>query len=354
MDYCRSIIFWTILQYHYFLTLGEHLRPQSPRTFLEGSPSGVYTVIPLLNNFALDLPFHLSRLYNSAAALCTCERSLPDKNVLANALSKSLIRNVSPEDNNYGILTVLLTESSGWEDITCHYMKLNLESIDQLETVSVMVDVYPYLRNNPTAKNSKWTVERKIIESNRLPSAYETIMYSDTCSDILLSEGLITSFGIVESGEVVVFPPQHTTLAGSMSRLVIHLCRQKNIPVVFKEIKLSDSASWTGAFLTSCTKKVVAINEIRLPSTIQATTSAEHSKSIMFSTTDPIIRMLRSELFHWIHGSKDSDMSRRLLLSTCDDESLSSYPMWWPLEEEVATLTNSSLLTATASSLFSV
>lgn len=297
----------------------------SPRNFLENLPSGVYTVIPIRNNCALDLPFHLNRLHNSASQLSATSLG-PAKADLAWKLLSSLTgTGIS------GIVTVLLSETSKWTDIYYYYTNLDAESLAQVESRTVLVDLYPYIRQYPTSKRSIWTIERKSIEAKRSISAYETIMYSKKSSDIILSEGLITSFGVVERGSVILLPPQENVLPGSMTRLVIEICRRKNIPILFKDIRLSDSSTWTGAFLTSCTKQIVAVKGINLPAEVIDSDGSLPDKIILFETVDPLIVEIRMELYKWIY-QKDAD----ILMTGAVNEI--AYPLWWSLDENVISL----------------
>ena len=223
----------------------------SPRAFLESSPRGAYSVLPFFDRNVLDLKFHEERLMESYVGLSQI-LNLKYQAANVNNVRDIIYRTVQCFDSNQRDGIILLLAPIGYDskelELECRVFGLNkgLSSLAPIE-----VDIQQYSRKYPHIKDSSWTNERKRLEENRRVFCAETIMSVHSDGDLTLTEGLTSSFFVVEKGGIVVTAPPKTVLDGSMARLVTLVCKAMHLDVHFRSPKLSEAWKWTGCFVTS-------------------------------------------------------------------------------------------------------
>lgn len=161
----------------------------------------VYTVIPVLDNQLLDLPYHTHRLKQSLSLYNVNDNTKKElisynNDFIADSCLKSFYNNNTDKNNNNtdnndlnGLLTICIglkpdSSFSNYEYIESDsfFYPMNsdflLNSNEKIHEKSVIVDLQLYDRKpNPLIKASNWPVERKDLECSRIKSASETLIY---------------------------------------------------------------------------------------------------------------------------------------------------------------------------------
>lgn len=268
----------------------------------------VYTVIPVINDRILDLPFHLQRLEQSFPYIGTKERY-----EIRDLVADSCLKQFQNDDISNGLLTICLglkgltdeteisdNKNSDRKNKSRRYQdKISrINDSDMFESDSLLypmsadflslnlskliVDIKEYTRRNPKMKASSWPLERVPLEIRGTP-AIETIMYRkskrlDTVlgsndsstdkssidrSEIYFTEGLTSNFFVCQNDHLIT-APEEVTLTGSMARLVAATAESLGIKIERKmpEFSFSEPSSWNGAFITSATKPIRVIERV--------------------------------------------------------------------------------------------
>ncbi|KAF9970242.1 hypothetical protein BGZ73_007086 [Actinomortierella ambigua] len=129
------------------------------------------------------------------------------------------------------------------------------------------VEVHGSPRDHATAKDSQWVRDRGLIEKSLEPDTNEALLMDDNQN---IYEGLSSNFFAVVNGPdgqgpTVITAPLEYVLQGTIHRAVQAICKQDNIPLVYKFPNLKDVDQWQGAFVSSTTRLVLPIETMVLP-----------------------------------------------------------------------------------------
>lgn len=286
-----------------------------PRDFVisqnSGSRNCVYTVIPVINDKILDLPFHMQRLQQSFPGI-----GIKERDEVSDIIADSCLKSFQNVDVSNGLLTVCLglkslnhntevndkknnhkdDKTSSYQGDISNYNDSSMFESDSLlypmnadflsiNSLKLIVDVKEYTRMNPRIKASSWPLERLPLETENTPAS-ETIMYR--CFDrsdinlesndfsatntnegliikdrLFLSEGLTSNFFVCEN-DCLVTASEEVALSGSMSRLVVATAESLGIKIERKmpELSFSQPSNWDGVFLTSATKPIRVVEKV--------------------------------------------------------------------------------------------
>lgn len=256
--------------------------------------------------YCLDLPFHLYRLRNGARALISCLDPFDDVNI-DNLILDSIKRSLPPASPLIGIVVVALFCDE--KASTLQARALCTEMSVELYTASISptthVDLQRFQRSLPQHKDIKWPIERKIIEARRKQPVSDTIMIQekskmeDNGDDILLTEGLISNFYVVDKFGKIVTCPSHKVLPGSMTRIVAMIAKEEGIEIAERPIMLADINSWKAAFLVSSCKPIHFVSRIFSPEgnllrTFEQNENSFHEISII---KNRLIDIFRQQLY---------------------------------------------------------
>jgi hypothetical protein len=236
-----------------------------PRDFVISRDSGlkqcVYTVIPVINDRILDLPFHMQRLEQ-----CFPQTGIQGRHEIRDLVADSCLKSFQNGDISNGLLTVCLG-LKGFNDVTTvkdsdiedkssqnnvnndshmfesdsllYPMGADFLSINPSKLV---VDIKEYTRQKPRMKASSWPLERVPLEIRNTP-AIETIMYrkserSETVlgskysssndedsinkNNIYFTEGLTSNFFVCENN-CLITAPEEVTLTGSRMNIYLYI-----------------------------------------------------------------------------------------------------------------------------------
>ena len=290
----------------------------NPRSFVVQKnlewKSCVYTVMPVVNNRLLDLPFHVQRLRDSYQLLRTTNdedaRMVSDKD-LGTSIKSQVLHELGNLHHRLcddeltrhdGLLTMCCGSSSSsvrvstTSNSTPPYCELGLSFYPQdigfmyksVET-GIAVDLQRYERpTDPRIKISSWPTDRMQLEERRLKGATETLIYKQTDTATIpimhIQEGLTSNVFVVENNRLVT-TEDGAALSGSMARIVLAIAHALNIPVDRQCPTLSSSCPkktpWTSAFITSASRPIVPIHTIFHPSN-QAVLHIDNNKCSVY------------------------------------------------------------------------
>eukprot|EP00936_MAST-01D_sp_MAST-1D-sp1_P002815 g2815.t1 len=115
-------------------------------------------------------------------------------------------------------------------------------------------------RANADAKDSAWVEQRQDLERAKGDGVNEVLLMAEDGS---LPEGTQTNFFAVKDG--VLYTAGTGILEGTVRGLVLDICQRTDVPVVLEPPNAAEIASWDGAFISSTSRLVLPINEIKLP-----------------------------------------------------------------------------------------
>ena len=295
----------------------------NPRSFVVQKnlewQSCVYTVMPVVNNRLLDLPFHVQRLHDSYQLLRTGYdedvRMVSDKGLVTSIKSQvltelhSLQHRLCEDDitRHDGLLTMCcgsssssvrdstMSKSSGTSSSPCcelalSYYPQDIDFMYKFVETGIAVDLQRYERpTDPRIKISSWPTDRVQLEERRLKGAAETLIYKQTDSvttpTMHIHEGLTSNVFVVENSRLVT-TEDGAALSGSMARIVLAIAHALKIPVDRQCPTLSSvcptKVPWTSAFITSASRPIVPIHTIYHPSN-QAALYIDNNKCSVYT-----------------------------------------------------------------------
>ncbi|TYZ57254.1 hypothetical protein PybrP1_008811 [[Pythium] brassicae (nom. inval.)] len=163
-------------------------------------------------------------------------------------------------------------------------------------------------RDNARCKHTEWVAARVPLEAHTsvvgasAGPIHETVLsrYDPELDDTLLLEGLITNFFVVKSGRV--YTAADGVLLGSTRALVLRACEELGIPVVLAPPRLSERASWTGAFVTSAVRVAVSVTRV-----LFTTTGHDGIQELQLADVDGVAERIRQHIASRRFFLADSD-----------------------------------------------
>lgn len=217
-------------------------------------------------------------------------RKKPDKNRLYRCTSFALraFSDLYPDEDGERRLTLLCaagTEPDRWHDVGddddevyCH-----VERLPPPPTRPIVVEVRGEPRKNPKAKDADWIDARKSLKSSDPNDVHEVLLAkTSTCAttgtiSAEICEGTETNVFAVIDG--VVRTAGEGILEGTVRRIVLEQCEALGVPVCLEPPRVEELAAWDAAFLTSTSRLVLPIDEIRVdPESFAAKAIAPHSR----------------------------------------------------------------------------
>ncbi|GJJ73404.1 hypothetical protein EMPS_05762 [Entomortierella parvispora] len=126
----------------------------------------------------------------------------------------------------------------------------------------VMVHGSP--RHHATAKDSKWVRDRSKLEADLSKDTNEALLLDEESQD--LYEGLSSNFCIYDRKlQSLVTAPLYSVLLGTILKMVIAVCEQEKIPILYKFPNLKNIQDWEGAFISSTSRLVLPIETMIMP-----------------------------------------------------------------------------------------
>ena len=116
-------------------------------------------------------------------------------------------------------------------------------------------------RELAAAKDSEWVRARTALEAARGADEEEVLLLD---AEGCITEGTQTNLFVVDAHGTLCTAPEGAVLGGTVRRLVLELCAREGIPVSLRAPALADAGSWAGAFLTSTSRLVLPLDELRV------------------------------------------------------------------------------------------
>lgn len=133
--------------------------------------------------------------------------------------------------------------------------------------IRVVVRVGP--RPNAAAKDTKWVADRAPLEALMGPATgvEEVILAVADIAGTGLAEGTQTNFAVVRDDGAVQTAGEGV-LMGTVRKLLLRACEVERVPVVETTPTLDGLLGWQGAVLSSTSRLVMPIDELRVPESL--------------------------------------------------------------------------------------
>lgn len=248
-------------------------------TFLLSHPQGIYTVCRTLHKHSIvDYDSHIARLEKSLRGKGTWNDDTMTPHDLEVDAREHIIHALklaeplfSSNDASAAATLefrccVLSTDVIPSKDNNPSKFSfaIMIEPLPIVSEKSVAIEIWRAKRDTPGVKDSVWVQKRKFMKdrTHSEPRVNEVVIESIEDSDSLL-EGLSSNFfAVTKSGEVVT-APEGTVLIGTIRIMVEEACKKLGIPVKYECPRESDMENWSGAFVTSTTRMVLEVDEVR-------------------------------------------------------------------------------------------
>lgn len=259
----------------------------SAGTWLENSSRGAYTTARTVGGSSVfELSFHIQRLATSSAIMLEsdvaegkpgahesrqCHLEAVTVTSLRPRVRRSMqkavaaYREASDDRNGEVKLTVLVTWAAGAEHGV--QVLVHATSMPPAPTPPIKVQIRGAPRHNADAKDSDWVRARKVYIDQK-PGDVEEVVLVNPSGGLL--EGLSSNFYAIVDGQLRT--AGEGVLKGSMREAVLRVAARQNVPVVLEAPRMNELSAWEGAFISSTSRLLLAVDEISAPDTTPAVT----------------------------------------------------------------------------------
>lgn len=227
---------------------------------------GVYESIRVSKGIAYFLDRHIARLLESARIISLNHTISHD--TLCGWV-RDLMQSISAESYN---LKILLIGSSVPENVQCFILPLNPSFPDKKwYRDGVRVSLSHYERLFPSAKTLNMLGSYLAYTAAKSAGCYDALLCD---REGYITEGTRTNVFFVRD-EAIVSPPDEAILHGITRDAVLHVARATGVQMASEKIHESRVSTFSGAFLTSTSSKILPIRSIashtfgEIPSTLR-------------------------------------------------------------------------------------
>lgn len=143
-----------------------------------------------------------------------------------------------------------------------HYnTMLFCETLPSYKLNNVIVNVVNDHRNNPNIKSSNWLILRKQYEDKLKELGYEESLLVD--DNGFIYEGLSSNFFLINQNDEIETSPDNLVLGGTLRKIVIDICEENNIKIIYQNPSIKSLESCKAAFITSTSRLILPISEVR-------------------------------------------------------------------------------------------
>lgn len=284
-------------------------------TFLLSHPQGIYTVCRTLHKHSIvDYAEHVSRLERSlrgkgvwddqTMSRADLEASARAHIVHALAAAEPLFDGTAPEFRCCILSTGVESDNSNSSSSHAEFrFAVMVEALPVVSEPSVAVEIWRAKRDTPGVKDSLWVQKRKSMKdrTHSEPRVNEVVIESTEDSDSLL-EGLSSNFFAVTAAGELITAPEGTVLIGTIRVMVEEACRELGIPIRYECPRESDMHNWAGAFITSTTRMVLEIDEVRF---IDEATASPRKERVTFKVPCPITAKIAAHVKSRLESSSE-------------------------------------------------
>eukprot|EP01094_Clydonella_sp_ATCC50884_P013053 TRINITY_DN23324_c0_g1_i1.p1 TRINITY_DN23324_c0_g1~~TRINITY_DN23324_c0_g1_i1.p1 ORF type:complete len:213 (+),score=43.56 TRINITY_DN23324_c0_g1_i1:140-778(+) len=134
-----------------------------------------------------------------------------------------------------------------------------VEALTALAAPPIIVEVRKAKREHPTVKSIEWMRERGALKEKMARGTAEVLLKNENGE---IAEGLSSNFFAFARGELQT-APDDLVLPGTISKLVFEICEKNRFTVAHRMPSVEDMDSWDAAFLTSTSRLILPIDEVR-------------------------------------------------------------------------------------------
>lgn len=213
----------------------------------------VYEVIRLMDGVPLFLEEHLNRM-NRSASLAGVQKSFDFSAVKAMISKLSSANNI--ETGNVK-LVFPLDQSTDNNKLVAFYIRHSYPTPEMYRD-GVEILTLRAGRPNPNAKITNLplrTQANQLIADNNI---YEVLLIN---AQELITEGSRSNIFFIRDNQVIT-PPGSLVLPGITRKYVIEICHTHQIPVTERKIQYAERSSFSAAFITGTSPKVLPVRRI--------------------------------------------------------------------------------------------
>jgi len=261
---------------------------KSANEFLHSCTLGTYTSMRTVNHHSiLELDLHVHRLISSCKEIKALhpihisDKEMKDVILLALGNSMKKFQEIfGTIDKELKILAVLSTtdhDPTLMEDFAKRPIRVSgsldyqyslLMHISPIKDFpsELSVEVHELQREvqNPQVKSLDWIKTCNSFEA-KLQKVDEILFPIEGG----IREGLSSNFFAIGNDGNIYTAPDELVLNGSIRQLVLDVCQQNNLNVIFQCPNPKEISNWKGAFITSNSRVILPVKSIRLPEGFQ-------------------------------------------------------------------------------------
>eukprot|EP01080_Neovahlkampfia_damariscottae_P003744 gene3744-6632_t len=243
--------------------------------FLSESQRGAYTGARTIKTengkfYVFNLRQHVKRLSDSCQIMIKenyknipkCFEKITNEALLQEELKKNLKEGFLVDNTKDDLkLTILITWENDSCDLLIHFSRLNDAFDDKIKR---SIEFIPGSRKHILAKDSEWVRYRKQIED---------VKFCKTSNEVVLvdheghaNEGLSSNFFVLMNDNRL-YTSNEGIISGTVRTLILQICKDENIEVVFKAPKISEISEWKEVFISSTTRLVFPVEKVYLHKT---------------------------------------------------------------------------------------
>lgn len=209
-----------------------------------------YEVIRLIDGKLLFLEDHLDRLKNSLAGSGVV---FPGKEAILGSLALLLEKNSFKQGN---IRICLQPNTENMSDLLCYFVPYVYPE-PRMYKEGVRLLTYPYTRSNPGIKKWDDRFRSSVGQYIREHGVYEAVLQNKNGQ---ITEGSRSNLSFIDHQGCLVTVPDKLILPGITRKHVLEIAREHGIPILEKSISLESLDSFSSAFISGTSPKVLPVN----------------------------------------------------------------------------------------------
>jgi branched-chain amino acid aminotransferase len=236
----------------YYIKDGEILDCQSFHMGLINDGRSIYEVTRLSGSRLLFIEDHLERLFKSLE-LEGLEPWLSMDDILEQ-LNRLVQQNPAREGN---VKIVMNIGSDGSRHFLAYFVAYSYPS-DKDHINGVRVITFPFERLDPNKKIWRPDFRREVSEAVHREGAYEALLMDP--EGYLTEASKANIFAVRENA--LVTPPDDVVLPGITRSYVIKICKDLDIPVIYRKIDPNEIPLSGGMFLSGTSPKILPVSQV--------------------------------------------------------------------------------------------
>jgi branched-chain amino acid aminotransferase len=229
----------------------------------------VYEVIRLMDGVPLFLEKHIQRMYRSLTL--AGDQGFFDPDIVKEMISTLSATNKIETGNVK--LVYPLDQSKAQNGLVAFFIPHSYPTPEMYRDGVAMLSIRAG-RPNPNAKITNLSLRRRANQLIADNNIYEVLLIND--QEELVTEGSRSNIFFIHDKNIFT-PPEDLVLPGITRNYVIEICRNHQIPLNERKIHYAELSSFSAAFITGTSPKVLPIRRI---------------DSFWFAPSDPLMRRI--------------------------------------------------------------